>query len=92
MLYNLFLFKGKVFKVQGEDSKFNKFISLEDDPVANSLQKYRAKKAFKKSLKKKLEMKPAELLAFNKTNRQKGKAVIITKADKEIIIKKVQPK
>jgi hypothetical protein len=37
-------------------------------------------------------MRPIELLAFNKANRQKGKAVIIAKANKEVIIKKIQLK
>ena len=64
-------------------------MSLEDDPVANSPQKYRARKAFKKSLKKKLKIRLAEPLIFNKANRQKGKVVIIAKANREVIIKKV---
>ena len=55
ILCNLFLFKGKVPKVQGEDSKFNKSISLKDDLVISSLQKRRARKASKKSLRKKLK-------------------------------------
>ena len=37
ILRSLFLFGGKVPKIQGEDFKSNKFISLEDNPVANSL-------------------------------------------------------
>ena len=65
---------------------------MEDSPVANSPQKYRARKAFKKSLKKKLKIGPVEFLAFSKANRQKGKAAMITKADKEVIIIKIQPK
>ena len=64
-------------------------MSLEDDFITNSLQKCRAKKAFKKSLRKKLKIGPVEFLAFNKANRQKGKAVIIAKANREVIIKKV---
>ena len=49
-------------------------------------------KLLKKKLKKKLKIKPTELLAFNKANRQKGKTVIITKANKEVIVKKTQLK
>jgi hypothetical protein len=67
-------------------------MSLEDDLVANSPQKCRAKKASKKSPKKKLKIGPTELLAFSKANRQKGKAIIVTKANKEIIVGKVQLK
>ena len=89
MLYNLFLFKGKVFKVQRKDFKFNKFTSLKDNFITNFPQKYRAKKASKKSLKKKLKIKPIKPLAFNKVNRQKKKAVIITKANREVIIRKI---
>ena len=33
-----------------------------------------------------------KLLIFNKANRQKRKAVIITKANREVIVRKVQPK
>ena len=67
-------------------------MSLKDGPVAGFPQKYRAGKTFKKSLKKKLKIGPAEPLAFNKANRQKGKAVIIAKANREVIIKKVELK
>ena len=45
-------------------------------------------KLLKKFKKKKLKIKPAEPLTFSKTNKQKGKAAIITKANKEVIIKK----
>ena len=31
-------------------------------------------------------------MAFSKANRQKGKAAIIAKANREVIVKKVQPK
>ena len=92
ILYNLFLFRGKVPKIQREDSKSNKFRSLEDDFVINSPQKCRARKASKKSPKKKLKIGPTEPLASNKANKQKGKAVIITKANKEVIVKKAQLK
>ena len=92
MLYNLFLFRGKVPKAQREDFKFNKSISLEHDFVTNSLQKYKAKKASKKFLKKKLKIRLTEPLAFSRANRQKGKAAIIIKADGEVIVKKVQLK
>ena len=78
--------------MQGEDSKFNKSISLKDDFVTNSLQKRRAGKASKKSPKKKLKIGPAKPLASSKANRQKGKAAIITKANGEVIIRKVQLK
>jgi len=60
MLYSSFLFGGKVPKAQGEDSKSNKFISLENNLIARSLQKRRARKAFKKSLRKKLKIGPIE--------------------------------
>ena len=52
-----------------EDFKFNKSISLKDNLVTNSPQKYRAGKAFKKSLKKKLKIGPVEPLAFSKANK-----------------------
>jgi len=47
MLRNLFLFRGKVPKAKGEDSKFNRFTSLEDIFIISSPQKYRARKASK---------------------------------------------
>ena len=53
---------------------------------------YRTKKASKKSPKKKLKIGPIKLLAFSKANRQKGKAAIITKINREVIVKKVQLK
>ena len=52
MLRSLFLFGGKVPKANREDSKSNKSTSLEDNFVAGFLQKRRARKASKKSLKK----------------------------------------
>ena len=85
MLHSLFIFRGKMPEAKREDSKFNKFIFLKDIFAANSPQKYKAGKAFKKSPKKKLKIRP---LASSEANRQKGKVVIITKADKEEIIKK----
>ena len=88
-LYSLFIFKGKVPKAKRKDSKFNKFISLKDVFAANSPQKYKAGKAFKKSPKKKLKIGP---LASNRANRQKRKVAIITKANKKEIIKKPQLK
>ena len=69
MLYRLFIFKSKIPKAKREDFKFNKSISLEDSPVANSPQKYRVEKASKKSLKKKLKIGPVEPLASSKANR-----------------------
>ena len=68
-LYSLFIFKDKVFKAKREDSKFNRFIFLEDNLVVSSLQKYRARKASKKSLRKKLKIGLTEPLVFNKANR-----------------------
>ena len=53
-------------KAKGEDSKSNRFISLKDVFAANSPQKYKAGKAFKKSPKKKLKI---GLLASSKANR-----------------------
>ena len=91
MLYSLFLFRGKVSKAKGEDLESNESISLEDDLIASSLQKRRARKAFKKSLRKKLKRGPIEPLASSRANRQKGK-VIIAKANREVIIRKARPK
>ena len=69
MLYTLFLFGGKVSKANREDSKSNKSISLEDVFIASSLQKHKAKKAFKKSPRKKLKIGLVEPLASSKANR-----------------------
>ena len=69
ILYSLFLFGGKVSKANKKDFKFNKSIFLEDVFVANFLQKYKVRKAFKKSSKKKLNIGPTELLVFSKANR-----------------------
>ena len=69
ILRNLFLFRGKVFKANREDSKSNKSTSLEDVFIASSSQKRKAGKAFKKSPKKKLKIGPAEPLASGKANR-----------------------
>jgi len=88
MLCNLFLFGGKVSEVQKEDSESDKSMSLEDDFITSSPQKHKAEKASKKSLKKKLKIRPAEPLASSGTNRQKGKAAIITKTDREVIVGK----
>ena len=60
-----FCLKAKYLKYK-KDFKFNKFISLEDIFAANSLQKYKARKAFKKSPKKKLKIGP---LASSRANR-----------------------
>jgi len=60
-------------------------MSLEDNLVASSLQKYKARKTSKKSLKKKLKIGPAEPLAFSRANRQKGKVIIITKGEVIVI-------
>ena len=66
ILRSSFIFRGKVPEAKGEDFKFNKFIFLKDVFTANSPQKYKAGKAFKKSPKKKLKI---GLLAFSKANR-----------------------
>jgi len=69
MLRSSFLFGGKVPKAQGEDSKSDKSTSLEDDLVASSPRKRRARKASKKSLRKKPKIEPAEPLASSRANR-----------------------
>jgi len=92
MLRILFLFRGKVPKANREDSKSNKFTSLEDIFVTSSSQKRKAQKASKKSPRKKLKIEPTEPLAFSKANKQKGKVAIIAKANREVIIRKPQPK
>jgi hypothetical protein len=65
----LFLFRGKVPKANKEDFKFNKSTSLKDVFIINSLQKRKAKKAFKKSFRKKLKIELTESLAFSKVNK-----------------------
>ena len=67
ILRNLFLFRGKVPKAKGEDSKSNR--SLEDAFITSFSQKYRAGKASKKSPRKKLKIGPTEPLASSKVNR-----------------------
>jgi len=69
ILRNLFLFRGKVPKANKEDSKFNKSTSLEDIFIASSSQKRRARKASKKSPRKKLKIGPTEPLASSKANK-----------------------
>ena len=69
MLRSAFLFRGKVPKANKEDSKSNKSTSLEDIFITSSLQKCRARKASKKSPKKKLKIGPIKPLAFSKANR-----------------------
>ena len=69
MLRNSFLFRGKVPKAKGEDSKSNRSTSLEDISITGSPQKRRAKKASKKSPRKKLKIGPTEPLASSKVNR-----------------------
>ena len=69
ILHSLFLFRGKVPKAQGEDSKSNKSTSLEDNLVTSSLRKHRARKASKKSLRKKPKIGPTEPLASSRANR-----------------------
>jgi len=69
MLCNAFLFRGKVPKANKEDSKSNKSTSLEDDLIAGSLRKRRARKASKKSLRKKPKIGPAEPLASSRASR-----------------------
>ena len=58
ILRSLFLFRGKVPKAKGKDSKSNRSKSLKDNLITSSLQKYRVRKAFKKSLRKKLKIGP----------------------------------
>ena len=87
-----FYLEVKYLKYKKKNTKFNKSISLEDNLVTNFLQKYKAKKASKKSLKNKLKIGLIKPLTSNKANRRKGKAVIITKTDKEVIVKKAQLK
>ena len=69
ILGSLYLFKGKIPKATREDFKFNKSISLVNIFVINSLLKYKARKAFKKFLKKKLKIEAIEPLTFNRTKR-----------------------
>ena len=92
MLRSLFLFKSKVLKTKKEDLKSDKSILLEDIYIANSLQKCRAKKAFKRFFKKKLKIGLVEFLVFSETNKKKGKVVIIAKVDRKEIVKKLQLK
>ena len=92
ILRSSFLFGGKVPKANREDSEPNKSTSLEDIFIASFLQKRKAWKASKKSSRKKLKIEPAEPLASSKANRRKGKVAIITKANKEVIVRKPQPK
>ena len=89
MLRSLFLFRGKVLEAKGEDLESNKSTSLEDILVTSSPQKYRTGKTPKKSLRKKTKIGPAEPLAFSKVNRKKGKAAIIAKANREVIVRKL---
>ena len=63
-------------------------MSLKDYFIANSPQKYRAGKAFKKSPRKKLKIGPIEPLSSSKANKKKEKVAIITKANTGVIIKK----
>jgi len=92
MLRSIFLFRGKVPKANKEDSKFNKSTSLEDVFITSFSQKYKARKASKKSPRKKLKIGPAEPLAFSKANRRKGKVAVIAKANREVIVRKLRPK
>jgi len=89
MLRSLFLFGEKVPKAKAKNSKFNRSMSLEDNLIASSPQKCRARKAFKKSLRKKLKIGPIKLLASSKASRKNGKAAIIAKANREKILKKL---
>ena len=67
ILCNIFLFRGKVPKAKEEDSKSNR--SLEDAFITSFPQKRKARKASKKSPRKKLKIGPIEPLAFSKANR-----------------------
>ena len=62
---------------------------MKDIFITSSLQKYKAKKASKKFLRKKLSVGFMEPLAFNKANRQKGKVAIIAKTNKKVIVRKL---
>jgi hypothetical protein len=67
ILRSMFLFGSKVPKAKGKDSKSNR--SLEDTFITSFLQKYKARKASKKSPRKKLKMGPIEPLASSKVNK-----------------------
>jgi hypothetical protein len=67
ILRSTFLFRGKVPKAKGEDSKSDR--SLEDAFVTSFPQKRKARKASKKSPRKKLKIGPTEPLASNKVNK-----------------------
>ena len=86
------MFGGNIPEAEREDFKSNRFISLVDIFVINSLLKYKAGKAFKKYYRKKLKIKAMEPLASNKAKRQKEKAAIIVETNGEEIVKKPQPK
>ena len=88
----MFLFRGKVPKAKGEDLESNKSTSLEDVFITSSPQKYRARKVSKKSPRKKLKIRPTEPLAFSKINRKKEKAAIITKANREVVVRELRLK
>ena len=67
ILRSIFLFRGKVPKAKGEDSKSNR--SSEDAFITSFLQKRKAGKASKKSPRKKLKIGPTEPLASSKVNK-----------------------
>jgi len=69
ILRSTFLFRGKVPKANREDSKSDKSTSLEDIFVTSSLQKHKARKASKKSPKKKLKIGLIKPLASSKANK-----------------------
>jgi hypothetical protein len=92
MLRSSFLFGGKVSEAEAEDSESDGSTSSDDILAAGSPQKRRAGKASKKSPRKKRKMGTAEPLVSGGANKQKGKAAMITKADGEAIVGKIQMK
>jgi hypothetical protein len=73
ILGSLYLFRGKVPKTKREDFKSNRSTSLVNIFVISSPLKYKARKAFKKFLRKKLKIKAIKPLTFNRAKRQKKK-------------------
>ena len=69
MLRSSFLFRGEVPKAKGEDFNSNRSKPLKNIFITSFLQKRRARRAFKKSSRKKLKIGPIEPLAFSKANK-----------------------
>ncbi len=85
----MFLFRGKVLKAKGEDLEFNKSTSLKDILIISSPQKHKTGKTPKKFPRKKIKIGPAEPLASSKVNRKNRKVVIIAKANREVVTRKL---